>query len=176
MTDPVRVALSTFLPPFLFRFIHPFMPTSTPTTSHRNVHPAICHTSNYPVRSSSSLSHHSKICLFSSHFSSTFWHACRTLHHFSPISPLLSFVFASTSQPVFHFYLFGTQAANHHPKILAIRATSCPPHLILLQASTRTRTCVRLSMYLLPVAVFISHQKEGFVREEEAPEHKKRRS
>lgn len=32
-----------------------------------------------------------------------------------------------------------------------------------LQASTRTCTfCARISMYLLPLVVFISHQKEGF--------------
>ena len=70
MTDPDRVALSAFLPAFLFRFIHPFMPTSTPTF-HRNVPPAICHTSYYPVRSSSSLSHRSKFVCFlptSQHF------------------------------------------------------------------------------------------------------------
>jgi hypothetical protein len=44
-----------------------------------------------------------------------------------------------------------------------------PPHS--LQASTRTRTfCARISMYLLPLVVFISHQKEGFCSGREASE------
>jgi hypothetical protein len=63
MTDPDRVALSAFLPAFLFRFIHPFMPTSTPTF-HRNVPP--CNLSHIlsPHRSSSSVSHRSKFVCF----------------------------------------------------------------------------------------------------------------
>ena len=171
MTDPDRVALSAFLPAFLFRFFHPFMPTSTPTF-HRNVPPAFCHTSYYPVRSSSSVSHRSKFGCFLPHFSSTFWHACLTLHYFSRLLSL-----RSTSQPVFfHFYLFCTEAANNHSKKTCNQSHIPPSSPHSLQACTRTRTYVRLSMYLLPVAVFISHQKEGFVREERHQSPKKRRS
>jgi hypothetical protein len=57
------------------------------------------------------------------------WHACQTLHYFSRLLSL-----RSTSQPAFfHFYLFCTQAANKHPKKLAIRVTSGPPPLILFK-------------------------------------------
>ena len=55
------------LPAFLFCFIRPFMPTSTPIF-HRNALPAICHTSYYPRPILVFHLHH----LFSSHFSSTF--------------------------------------------------------------------------------------------------------
>ena len=124
MTDPDRVALSAFLPAFLFRCIHLFMPTSTPTF-HRNVPLAICHTSYYPVRSSSSLSHHSKfVCFLPTSRQHLGIHA-------RPSITSHAFSLRSTSQPVFHLYLFCTQAANKHPKKLAIRVTSHPPPLIL---------------------------------------------
>jgi hypothetical protein len=120
MTDPDRVALSAFLPAFLFRFIHPFMPTSTPTF-HRNAPPAICHILLprpilvFPFTSQ-------QICSFSSHFSSTFWHACQTLHYFSRL------LFA---QHLSAGLLPSLQVADKHPKKLASRVTSRAPPLIL---------------------------------------------
>ena len=126
MTDPDRVALSAFLPAFLFRFIHPihpFMPMSTPTTFHRNVPLAICHTSYYPIRASSSVSHRSKFVLLVKHLG----HARPSITSYA-----FSLSLRSTSQPVFfHFYIFCTQAANNHTKKLAIRVTSRRPPLIL---------------------------------------------
>jgi hypothetical protein len=92
----------------------------------------------------------------------------RTLHHFSRL--LLLFA-QHLSAGLLPFLPFCTQAANNHTKKTCSQSHIPPSSPHSLQASTRTRTCVRLSMYLLPVAVFISHQKEGFVREE--TEHKK---
>jgi len=169
MTDQDRVALSAFLPAFLFRFIHPFMPTSTPTF-HRNVPPLQFVTSYYPVRSSFTSQ---QICSFSSHFSSTFWHACQTPHYFSRLLPLVCA--APLSRSSFISTSFAPKQPTTTQKNLQSRVTSRPPPLILCKPA-RTRTCVRLSMYLLPVAVFISHQKEGFVKEERHRSTKKRRS
>jgi len=168
MTDPDRVALSAFLPAFLFRFIHPFMPTSTPTF-HRNAPPAICHTSYYPVRSSSSLSHHSKFVCFLP--------TSRQHLAYMPDPPLLltPSLAQHLSAGLLPSLLFASKQPTSTQKNLQSRVTTRPPPPHSLQASTRTRTYVRLSMYLLPVAVFISHQKEGFVREVRLRSTKKRR-
>src|SRR5258708_10335536 len=76
---------------------------------------------------------------------------CQTLHYFSRL------LFLAFAQHLSAGLLpFLPLSANHLSKNLQSSS------LIFLQANTRTRTCVRLSMYLLPLAVFISHQKEGF--------------
>jgi hypothetical protein len=64
------------------------MPTSTSTFS-RNVPPAICHTSYYPVRSSSSIHTAADLFVFF-HLLINIW-PCQTLHYFSR---LLFLVFA----------------------------------------------------------------------------------
>lgn len=170
MTDPDRVALSAFLPAFLFRFIHPFMPSSTPTF-HRNVPPAICHTSYYPVRSSSSVSHRNKFVCF----------LLTSRQHLACMSdpPLLrtpSLFAQHLSAGLLPFLPLLHPSSQQAPKKTCNQSYIRPSSPHSLQASTRTRTYVRLSMYLLPVAVFISHQKEGFVREERHRSTKTRRS
>jgi hypothetical protein len=120
-----------------------------------------------PECPSCNLSHHiTPILVFHSHqlssfhFTSTF-RPSQTRHHLSRLLPSSS-SFHSTSQPVlFHFYLF---AANDNQK-LAIKITSSPPLILCKPARAHAPFCVRISMYLLPLVVFISHQKEGFVRE-----------
>jgi hypothetical protein len=130
MTDPDRVALSAFLPAFQFRFIHPFMPTSTPTF-HRNVPP--CNLSHillpHPILVFRFTSQ--QICLFSSHFSSTFWHARQALHHFSRLVP---FVFCAAP------------LSRSSSKKLAIRVTSRPPPLF--SASQHAYTHLRSIIYV----------------------------
>lgn len=125
MTDPDRVALSAFLPAFLFRFIrpiHPFMPPSTPTTFHRNVPCNLSHIL---------LPHPILVFCFTSQQLSfllvNIWPR-RTLHHFSR----LLLLFAQHLSPgLLPFLPFCTQAANNHTKKLAVKVTSRPLPLIL---------------------------------------------
>jgi hypothetical protein len=160
MTDPDRVALSAFLPAaFLFRFIrpiHPFMPASTPTLFRRNVPPAICHTSYYPHP------FHIAATLFSSR-----QHLARP-----SITSLPLFAQYLSAGLVPFLPLLTPKQPTTNTKKLAIRVTPLHPPLILCKSARVTRTCVRLSMYLLPVAVFISHQKEGFDRDETGAQKK----
>jgi hypothetical protein len=133
-----------------------------------------------PECPSCNLSHHiTPILVFHSHqlssfhFPSTF-RPSQTRHYLSRLLPSFS-SFHSTSQPqpvLFHFYRFlqpttikKTCNQNH---FLTSPLILCKP------ACAHAPLCVCISMYLLPLAVFISHQKEGFVREREAPEPPKK--
>lgn len=166
MTDPDRVALSAFLPAFLFRFIHPIHANFNAHHLPPECPPAICHTSYYPIRASSSVSHRSKFVLLVKHLG----HArpSITFHAFS-------LYLRSTSQPVFFQLFLHPSSQQPHKKKLAIsHIPPSSPHS--LQASMRTRTCVRLSMYLLPVAVFISHQKKDLLGKRGTGAQKNRRN
>jgi hypothetical protein len=165
MTDPDRVALSALLPAFLFRLIrpiHPFMPPSTPTTFHRNV--PLQFVTHLITPSDPRLLFHIAATLFSSreHLATPDPPSLLTPSPFICAAPLSRSSSIST-------LLHPSSQQPHKKTCSQSHIPPSSPHS--LQASTRTRTCVRLSMYLLPVAVFISHQKEGFVREE--TEHKK---
>jgi hypothetical protein len=158
MTDPDRVALSAFLPAFLFRFIRTiqsFMPTSTPTPFRRNVPPAIV--THLITPSDPRLPFHIAATLFSSRQHFGHGRPSITSHAFSP------FICAA---PLSRSSSISTPSSQQPFKKTCNQSHIPPSSPHSLQASTRTRTCVRLFMYLLPVAVFISHQKEGFDREE----------
>jgi hypothetical protein len=173
MTDPDRVALSAFLPCISVSF-------HSPIHANFNAHlPPECP----PLQLSHILLPHpilvfgftsQQICLFFSHFSSTFWHACQALHHFSRLLPL--FFAQRLSAGLLPFFPLLQSSSQQLPKKTCNQSHIPSSSLHSLQASMRTRTCVRLSMYLLPVAVFISHQKEVFVREERHRSTKKRRA
>lgn len=144
MTDPDRVALSAFLPAFLFRFIHPFMPTSTPTF-HRNVHPAICHTSYYPVRSSSSVSHRSKfVSLLPISRQHLGVHA-RPPHYFSRLLPL---VFAQHLSAGLLPFLPLLQPSSQQPPTSKKLAESHPALLPSFFASQHAYTHLRSIIYV----------------------------
>jgi hypothetical protein len=128
MTDPDRVALSAFLPAFLFRSNHPFMSTSTPTF-HRNVPPAICHTSYYPPR----LRFHIAANLF------VFFPLLVNILAYMPAPPLLltPSPFSLCAAPLSRSSFISTSFAPKQPtttdieKKLANIVTSRPPPLIL---------------------------------------------
>ena len=147
MTDSDRVALPAFLPTFLFCFIHLFMPTSTPTGMPLQF---VTHHIT-PDRSSSSIL---TTCFL------------RTSHqHLGQANPRRylprPFPFSTSAAPLNRSSSISTSfCSQQQPKKTCNQDQFLPsPHL---QASMRTRTfCARISMYLLPLAVFISHQKEG---------------
>lgn len=157
MTDPDRVALSAFLPSFLFCFIRPI----TPIHANVNVHPLP------PECPPCNLSHILLPLVFG--FTSQQQLLFSPRQHFGHARPSIA-SHAFCAAPLSRSSSISTSFAPKQPRTTQKKTCNqshvppSSPHS--LQASTRTRTCVRLSMYLLPVAVFISHQKEGFDREE----------
>ena len=170
MTDPDRAALSAFLPAFPFRFIrfiHPFMPTSTPTF-HRNV--PLQFVTHLITRSSSSISQRSKtVC-----FLPTFRHA----GHARPPQLLVTHSpFGLCAAPLSRSSSISIAPNSRQPpKKLAIsHIPPTSPHSLQAQHAYKH---LRLIIYvsITPGGIYLAPKRRIFVKEERHRSTKKRRS
>ena len=153
MTDPDRVALSAFLPCISVSF-------HSPIHANFNAHlPQECP----PLQFVTHLITPSilvfgftsqQICLFSSHFSSTFWHVCQALHHFSRL--LLLFFAQHLSAGLLPFSPLAIKQPTITEKNLQSKS-----HPVLLSASQHAYTHLRSIIYvsITPGGIYLAPKR-----------------